>query len=160
MAGDGHFAEVQKSWSAAYDRCYRLYDDDKLEECIEVAERHLKDDSMPLYHRMIFELLLGGSLGCWYEAGDAIRRCEAIWHNTHAHHQHDTDKLVQDSLAEIRQLLDGMQREHVMQPRAMEDPRLEGYEGDEEDEEEDDDLDVAQWYVVDEDWESEEEPMM
>ena len=163
MAGDGHFAEVQKSWSAAYDRCYRLYDDDKLEGCIEVAERHLKDDSMPLYHRMIFELLLGGSLGCWYEAGDAIRRCEAIWHNTHAHHQHDTDKLVQDSLAEIRQLLDGMQREHVMQPRAMEDPRLEGYEEDEEDEEdeeEDDDLDVAQWYVVDEDWESEEEPMM
>ena len=128
MAGDRHSAEVQKSWSAAYGRCYRLYDDDKLEECIVLAERHLKDDSMPLYHRMLFEILLGGNLGCWYEAGDAIMRCEAIWHNTHAYHQNDTDRLVQDGLANIRQLFDGLQREHAMRPRAMEDPRLEGYE--------------------------------
>jgi hypothetical protein len=164
MADSGHSAQVLQSWSTAYDACYRLYEYDKREECIDVAESHLRDASMPLYHRMLFELILGGCLGCWYEAGDAVARCEGIWHNTHTYHKDDTDELVQDSLAEIRQFLDGMQREHAMKPRAMEDPRLEGYEEDEEDQDgqddEDDDMGVAQWYVVDEDWESEEEPMV
>ena len=66
MAGDRHSAEVQKSWSAAYDRCYRLYDDDKLEECIVLAERHLKHDSMPPYHRMLFygQPLMQSSRSC------------------------------------------------------------------------------------------------
>lgn len=164
MAPSGHSAQFGKSWNTAYKACFPLYGDDKLDECIEAAERHLRDDSMPLYHRMLFELLLGGDLGDWWEAEDHIRRCEAIWHNTHAYHQNDPDKLVQDSLAEIHQLLDGMQREHAMKPRSMEDPRLAEYEEDGEDEqagqEEDDDIMEGEEYVVDDDWGSDEDAMM
>jgi hypothetical protein len=162
MPSSSHSAQALQSWSTTYDACYQLYDDDKLEECINVAERHLEDDSMPLYHRMLFELL-GGSLGDWYEADDAIRRCEATWHTTHNYNQKDTDEFIRDSLAEIHQLLDGMQQEHVMKPQAMEDPRLAEYEeggeegGEEgEEDEDDDDMGVVQEYEVGVDWTDEE----
>ena len=167
MAPSGHSAQVLQSWDNTYNACSQLYDDDKLDECIDVAESHLSDDSMPLYHRMLFELLLGGSLGDWWEVDDHIRRCEAIWHNTHAYHQNDADEMIRDGLAEIRQSLDGMQREHAMKPRSMEDPRLAEYEEDEQDEqdeqagqEEDDDIMDGEENVVDEDWDSDEDAMM
>jgi hypothetical protein len=110
---------------------------------------------------MLFELLLGGSLGDWYEADDAIRRCEATWHTTHNYHQNDTDELIRDSLAEIRQLLDGMQQERATKPHAMEDPRLAEYEegsgeGEEDEEDEDDDMGEVQEYEVEVDWTDEE----
>ena len=161
----GYSVEVLKSWAAAYNACYQLYKDKKLEECIVLVEHHLRDDSMPLYHRMLFEIIFGGILASWYEAGDAIARCEAIWHNTNAHHKNATDECIQGSLTEIRQLLDALQRAHAMKPRAMEDPRLAVYEEEweeeeEEEEEEDDDFgDVVEEYVVDEDW-SDEETLM
>jgi hypothetical protein len=167
MASNRYSAQVVKSWNTAYNACLQLYEYDKLDKCIAVAQRHLKDDSMPLYHRMLFELILAGSIGSWWEAGDHFRRCEGIWQNTHAHHQNDADELVQDSLADIRQLLDNMKREHDLKPRSMEDPRLAEYEEEEEDDPgeqdeqvEDYDIMEGEEYVVDEDWESEEIPMM
>jgi hypothetical protein len=164
MASNRYSAQVVKSWNTAYNACLQLYEDDKLEKCIAVVQRHLEDDSMPLYHRMLFELILGGSIGSWWEAGDHFRRCEGIWQNTYAHHQNDADELVQDSLADIRQLLDNMQREHDLKPRSMEDPRLADFEEDEDEEcdEDAEDYDIMEGeeYVVDEDWESEEAPMM
>jgi hypothetical protein len=164
MASNRYSAQVVKPWNTAYNACLQLYEDDKLEKCIAVVQRHLEDDSMPLYHRMLFELILGGSIGSWWEAGDHFRRCEGIWQNTYAHHQNDADELVQDSLADIRQLLDNMQREHDLKPRSMEDPRLADFEEDEDEEcdEDAEDYDIMEGeeYVVDEDWESEEAPMM
>jgi hypothetical protein len=156
MAPSGGSAQVMESWSTAYNACRHLCDEAKLDECIRLAKHHLKDDFMPLYHRMLFELILARSIGCWYEANGALRRCEAIWQSTHAYHGHDHHKDVRDNLAETRRLIDGARRDHDRKPRAMEDPRLEGYEGDE-----DDDIDdVAEWFEVDVDWSSEEVPFV
>jgi hypothetical protein len=165
MAAGGDSAQAMESWSTAYNACHKLCEDKKLDECVRVAKRHLRDESMPLYHRMLFELILAGSIGDWYEANDAIRRCNAIWHNTHAYHQNDPDEYVQESLAEIRQLLDDARRDHDMKPRAMEDPRLEGWryqQGAEEEEnaqdEEIEGMGEGEWCEEDV-WSSEEEPM-
>jgi hypothetical protein len=58
-------AQVLKARSTAYDVCYQLYDEDKLEECIESAESQLGDSSIPFYDRMLFELLLAACLDDW-----------------------------------------------------------------------------------------------
>jgi hypothetical protein len=78
MASGGHSEQTPEQWSTAYNACRQLCDEEKLDECIRVAKRHLKDTSMPLYYRMLFELILARSIGCWYEANGAIRRCEAV----------------------------------------------------------------------------------
>jgi hypothetical protein len=156
MTAGGDSAQAMESWSTAYNACYQLCEDEKLDECIRVAKSHLRDESMPLHHRMLFELILARSIGCWYEANGAIRRCEAIWQSMYAYHGHDHHKDVQERLAETRQLIDDARREHDRKPRPMRDPRLAEYDG-----YEDDDLDdVAEWFEVDVDWSSEEVPYM
>ena len=137
----GDSAQVLQSWSAPFIACFELYDDDKLEACIDTAESHLSDMSMPLYYRMKFELVLAACLGDWWEAKDALNRCEIIWQSTHAYHKQDADAdadasdLVQQSLRDIREVLDGARAQHDVQPHAAEDPRV----ADDEDFEYDDD---------------------
>jgi hypothetical protein len=86
--------------------------------------------SMPLYHRMKFELVLASCLGDWWEAEDALNRCEIIWQSTHAYHKQDADAdadandLVQQSLRDIREVLDRARAQHDVQPHAAEDPSV------------------------------------
>ena len=122
----GSSAQFLQSWSTAYSACFQLYEDDKLEACIDTAESHLSDMSMPLWHRMKFELVLASCLGDWWEAEDALNRCENIWQSTHAYHKQDADAdandLVQESSRDIRELLDGARAQYDVLPHAAEDP--------------------------------------
>ena len=142
----GDSAQVLQSWSAPFIACFELYDDDKLEACIDTAESHLSDMSMPLYYRMKFELVLAACLGDWWEAKDALNRCENIWQSAHAYQKHhadddavaDANDLAQESLRDIRELLDDARAQHDAQPHAVKDPR---FAEDEDFEYDDDDLD-------------------
>jgi hypothetical protein len=155
----GYSTQVLRSWSTKYSACFQLYEDDKLEACIDTAESYLSDMFMPLYYRMKFELVLASCLGDWKEAEDALNRCENILQSTHAYHKHDADAdandLVQKSLRDIRELLDGARAQHDVQPHAMEDPRV---AEDEDFEHDDDDLMMADDFEEDdEDEENEDE---
>jgi hypothetical protein len=158
----GYSAQVLQSWSTAYSACFQLYEDDKLEECIDTAESDLSDMSMPLYYRMKYELVLASCLGDWWEAEDALNRCENIWQSTHAYHEHDADagadadanNRVQECLRNIRELLDGARAEHDVLPHAVKDPRM---AEDEDFEYDDDDLRMADDFEEDEENEENEE---
>jgi hypothetical protein len=158
----GYPAQVLLSWSTAYSACFQLYEDDKLEACIDTAESHLSDMSMPLWHRMKFELVLASCLRDWWEAEDALNRCEIIWQSTHAYHKQDADadadadanNLVQESLRDIRELLDGARAQHDVRPHAAEDPRV-AEDGDFE--YDDDDLRMADDFEEDEEDEENED---
>jgi hypothetical protein len=79
---------------------------------------------------MKFELVLASCLGDWWEAEDALNRCEIIWQSTHAYHKQDADAdadandLVQQSLRDIREVLDRARAQHDVQPHAAEDPSV------------------------------------
>jgi hypothetical protein len=137
--------QISKARSAAYDVCYQLYDEDRLEECVESAEAQLCDSSMPFYIRMLFELLLAACLDDWWEATDALDRCDYIWHLC------DIDGSNQEALREVHELLDGLRADLALEPHAMDDPRT-SYEqsGDEDD-------DAVVEYKVDKEYEAEEE---
>jgi len=125
---DDYSPQVLESRAAKYDECYQLYDDDRLEECIDTIESHLTDSSVPIYHRMKFEIVLAACLGDWYEADDAIVRCEDLWQSTNAAYQQrdaddddaDDDELVQEGLQDIRELLDGLRFHHDALPHRIE----------------------------------------
>jgi len=138
-------AQVLKARSTAYDVCYQLYDEDKLEECIESAESQLGDSSIPFYDRMLFELLLAACLDDWWEAKDALDRCDSICHLC------DPDESNQEALREIRELLDGLRADLALELHAMEDPRIPHQESGDEDD------DVVAGYEVDKEYEAEEE---
>jgi hypothetical protein len=106
--------------------CQNFYDDDELEECVNATEQDLDNPAMPLYYRMRYELLLAGSregLCEWWEAEDALTRCEAIFHSTSTNHKDDIDENIQKSLQELRELLDIVRAHHAVQPHTLEDPR-------------------------------------
>jgi hypothetical protein len=106
--------------------CQNSYDDDELEECVNATEQDLDNPAMPLYYRMRYELLLAGSregLCEWWEAEDALTRCEAIFHSTSTNHKDDIDENIQKSLQELRELLDSVRAHHAVQPHTLEDPR-------------------------------------
>jgi hypothetical protein len=44
--GDDYTAQVLESWATAYNERYQLYDDDKLEECIDTVEGYLGDSAV------------------------------------------------------------------------------------------------------------------
>ena len=161
---DGYSEQVCQLWNDAYNLCQHLYDDDKLEDCIDAIESDLLGSSMPLYHRMRYYLLLAESLGDWHEAEDALLRCEYLLQSTSTHHRQDPDENVQGSLRQIRRLLVGARAHDATQPRPGRDSRfpgeddmdvmeadvevMDGYEEDDEDdedkdEEEDEDEDEA-----------------
>lgn len=70
--GDDYTAQDLESWATAYDECYRLYDDDKLEECIDTVEGYLSDSAVPTYIRMKLELIFAACIDDWNEAEDAL----------------------------------------------------------------------------------------
>jgi hypothetical protein len=138
---DDNSAQNLESWATAYGECYQLYLDDKLEECIDIIESHLLDSSVPLYHRMKFETTLAAVLDDWYEADDALTRCEDLWQSTCAYYQQHGggDEIVQEGLNDIRELLDGVRIQHDALPRRIE------YRGDDADVMEEDEEDEEHW---------------
>jgi hypothetical protein len=118
---DADYAHTFQSWSHAFNVCQNLYDDDELEDCIDATEQDLDDPSLPLYHRMRYELLLVRCHEDWHEANDALIRCEAIFQSVSTNHKDDPDEDVQKGLQEIRELIDGVRVHHDTQLREMED---------------------------------------
>jgi hypothetical protein len=131
---DADHAHAFQLWSHAFNVCQNLYDDDEIEECINATEQDLNDPSMPLYHRIRYGLLLCGCHEDWYEANDALIRCEAIFQSVSTNHKDDPDEDVQESLQEIREMIDGV--------RGILDTQLREMEEDDEDDEEVDDVDM------------------
>lgn len=121
-------AHIVNSWTKKFDDCHALYnskDSDKLELCVDIVEHELTDDSMPLWFRMRFLILLGGLLGDWREAQTAIEKCNWIWHAARKYQDtHDTDERerVMAGLKLIRDMLDVLERRQVeLRPEGMED---------------------------------------
>jgi hypothetical protein len=77
--GDDYTAQVLESWATAYNERYQLYDDDKLEECIDTVEGYLGDSAVPTYIRIELELIFATCIDDWYKAEDALMRCENLW---------------------------------------------------------------------------------
>jgi len=134
---DADYAHTFQSWNDAFNVCQNLYDDDKLEECINVTEEDLDDPTMPLYHRMRYMLLLVGCHEDWDKANDALVRCEAIFQSVSTYHKDDPDENVQDGLQDLRELIEGIRVDYDTQLREAEEAD-EVDEVDEEDEEVDD----------------------
>jgi hypothetical protein len=137
MAADGYADPAFEQWNNAFNACQNLYDDDELEECVNATEQDLDDPSMPLYHRMRYELLLAGShegLCEWWQAEDALTRCEAIFHSTSTNHKDDTDESIQKCLRDLRELIEGVRAHHAVQPHTLARPTYE------------DDVDMMDWY--------------
>lgn len=136
-------AYIMNSWTKRFGECHALYhseDSDKLELCVETVERELSDDTMPLWFRMRFSIMLGGLLEDWREAQTAIDKCNWIWHAARKYQDtHDTAERerVMAGLTLIRGMLDVLERRQVeLRPEGMED------EDDvEEDDVEEDDVD-------------------
>ena len=137
MTADDYADPAFEQWNNAFNACQNLYDDDELEECVNATEQDLDDPSMPLYHRMRYELLLAGShegLCEWWQAEDALTRCEAIFHSTSTNHKDDTDESIQKCLRDLRELIEGVRAHHAVQPHTLARPTYE------------DDVDMMDWY--------------
>ncbi|SMQ53040.1 unnamed protein product [Zymoseptoria tritici ST99CH_1A5] len=132
---DAYSTQLMQLWTTGFDACHQLYEEDKLDACFEQVQRELVDQSMPLYHRMRFLLLFAACSDDWYEADDAIARCENIWQSTRSYHTPGADERVDDGLYEVRQLLDTMRRDLDLKPRVLIDREVE---------EENEDVDMAE----------------
>jgi hypothetical protein len=120
---DAYSAQILQSWNEAFDVCQNLFDADELVQCIIAAERDLCDLSMPLYHRMRYELFLARSYGDWDKANNALIRCKAILASTSNNHKDDPNELIQERLQEVRELARGVRAQLDKQRHEMGVPR-------------------------------------
>lgn len=100
---DNVFASYQKE----YDRALSLYDNDQLDETVEVADRMLDDTNIPRYHRIKCCVLIAGALEDTVEAQDLVEQAESEWWmERQIASRGGSDADTQEALAELREDID------------------------------------------------------
>lgn len=103
---------VRQQFHEWYCEAWQLYDDDKLEECIEECRKIVDDSACPRFYQVKTLVLLGSTLGDWEEAKMCCEDAEALWqatrqwYNGQWYNGQETDEDVKELLAELRKDLD------------------------------------------------------
>ncbi|KAK6440621.1 hypothetical protein LTR95_003153 [Oleoguttula sp. CCFEE 5521] len=99
---------VDQQFAHRFDGAAELYNDDKLEECIELLPEMLDDGACPRFFRIKILVLLGGVVGDWYEAVKYCEEAEALWRLVRRWAPKG-NATVGEALAEVRESIDELQ---------------------------------------------------
>lgn len=109
---------IDKAFATEFNEAAKLYDDDKLEECIEKCKAILADNACPRYHRMKTLILLGNTLGDWGEANTCCIEADFLWRVVRRWHPVG-DATIDAAMAELKEsivLLRGVLDEEKERP--------------------------------------------
>jgi len=67
-----------RSYARALDSLLQLYDEDKLDECMNQCQELLKDENLPHYYRIRVLALFGSTTGDWYDAEALRKKAESL----------------------------------------------------------------------------------
>lgn len=81
---------------------HQLYEDDKLEECIEMAQRLLEESAIPRYHRIKVLVTLASVVEDWRDAEVCRVEAEALWARSRDFCPPGANVSVDEALAELR----------------------------------------------------------
>ncbi|KAK5129009.1 hypothetical protein LTR85_000342 [Meristemomyces frigidus] len=105
---------IDRTFADGFNEAHSLYQEDRLDECIEKARAILASSAIPRYRRIKTLVLLGSTLGDWKEANDCCVEANTLWRIVRRWHPvgHDAkiDEAMEEeseSVAELREALDG-----------------------------------------------------
>ncbi|KAK6434684.1 hypothetical protein LTR95_009131 [Oleoguttula sp. CCFEE 5521] len=99
---------IDQQFADWFNRAVKLYDNDKLEECITEAREILNDSACPRYHRMKTLVLLGNCAGDFEEANDCCNQAKALWRIVRRWNPAGVDESADQAMDELRGLIDDL----------------------------------------------------
>ncbi|KAI4647821.1 hypothetical protein J4E93_004232 [Alternaria ventricosa] len=99
-------SDIDESFTKALNEAGELYNDDRLDECIEKTRALLANDAIPRYHRMKALLLLASTLGDWLDASNCHTEAESLWRVTRRWHPEGEDAELDKYMDDVREHLD------------------------------------------------------
>jgi hypothetical protein len=97
---------IDKFFTDGVNEAGNLYNDDRLDECIEKTRNLLADGAIPRYHRMKALILLASTLGDWEEANDCHVEAETSWRVVRRWHPEGEDLELDKHMEHLRKSLD------------------------------------------------------
>ncbi|KAI4920568.1 hypothetical protein J4E85_009335 [Alternaria conjuncta] len=98
--------DIDKSFTKALNEAGELYNNDRLDECIEKTRALLADDAIPRYHRMKALLLLASTLGNWLDASNCHAEAEILWRVVRRWNPEGEDAVLDRHMDELREHID------------------------------------------------------
>ena len=99
-------SDIDKSFTKALNEAGELYNNDRLDECIEQTRALLADDSIPRYHRMKALLLLASTLGDWDDANNCHAEAETLWRVVRRWNPEGEDAVLDTYMDDVREHID------------------------------------------------------
>ena len=100
----------------AYDRGYnqarRLFDNDQLDEAVDIACDMLDDNGSPRYHRIKLLLLVAASAEDWWDVDQYLEQAQTLWLMARRFNPVGADEAVDAAMQELRGSLDTVQADH------------------------------------------------
>ena len=99
-------SDIDKSFTKALNEAGELYNNDRLDECIEQTRALLADDSIPRYHRIKALLLLASTLGDWDDANNCHAEAETLWRVVRRWNPEGEDAVLDTYMDDVREHID------------------------------------------------------
>lgn len=99
---------IAKSFSQGFNRLLQLWEDDKLQESLDGAQKLLEEPDIPRYFRIKTLILIASSVEEWHDAQICIAQAEALWGASRHYHAVGQNEDVDDALTELRKSLDSL----------------------------------------------------
>ncbi|KAK3629350.1 hypothetical protein LTR56_018125 [Elasticomyces elasticus] len=98
--------KVSESFNRAFAVLHQLFEDDKIVECVELAQDLLEESAIPRYHRIKILITLSSAVADWRDAEACRREAEQLWSLSRDFHPPGEDPSVDEALAHLRLCLD------------------------------------------------------
>jgi hypothetical protein len=97
---------IDRAFTDGLNEAGDLYNNDRLDECIDKTRALLADRAIPRYHRMKALILLASTLGDWEEANDCHVEAETMWRVVRRWHPEGEDLELDAYMKDLRESLD------------------------------------------------------
>lgn len=101
---------VLASLGRKYDHICQLFDDDKLEECIDKAQDVVEDGDLPRNLRIKTLIVIASLAAEWRDIEEFRGEAKKLWSLTRPFHREGYNAVTDDALAELRICLDHLQK--------------------------------------------------
>jgi hypothetical protein len=99
---------INKAFTDAVNEAGDLYENDRLDECIEKTRALLAVPAVPRYHRMKALILLASVVHDWEEASDCHVAVESLWRVVRRWHPEGEDAELDAFMKDLRDSIDGV----------------------------------------------------
>ena len=99
-------SDIDKAFTKALNEAGDLYNNDRLDECIEKTHALLADDAITRYHRMKAFFLLASTLDNWLDASNCHVEAETLWRVVRRWHPEGEDAVLDKHMDDLREHLD------------------------------------------------------